>query len=437
MARVLVAARHVALDRTSEGLCTARFLQALAAGGHDVRCVTSEDGDPGWRSDGVELRPWPPPPRSGWDLLDRWTGPGQGPRPLAFARRHARTALTVTSGRAPQAWRERAQWRQALDDQLVDFRPEVVVARGGGLGFEVHHLLAGRSHAPPWVAHVHDPFPASAYPPSYAERTPLLSAHEERSARRVLRRADVVTAPSERLASWMSRTIGASLGDRLVVVPHVGGPTSDGAPDRALVDRLCGDRPLLLVHTGTLLRQRSPRALLEALDRLAARSPVWADQARLVLLGRLDRRHRADPALQEVVGRLEAAGCLRVHDGRAHHATALAVTERATAAVLIEADDPESPFFPAKLADYVASDRPVLALTPGRSVARDLLGDAHPLLVTPGDRDGVVRALEAVREAWAGDALDPLRPRPEARALVSAGHARDVADECIERARSR
>ncbi len=435
--RVLVAAKHVALDRTSEGLCTVRFLQALAANGYQVRCITSEGGEPGWHCEGVDVRPRAADRPSAWARIERHTDAGQlgGVRARVVGR--GRTALTVATGRNPSSWLELASWRSVLSREITQFKPDVVVARGGGLGFEIHHALAGQRSGPPWVAHLHDPYPSSAYPPSYAERTPLLSASEERATRRFLRRAAAVTVPSDRLARWMATRSGVELTGRTVVLPHIGGPSGGRPAHTGLIDELCGDRPLILAHTGTLLRQRSPLALLRALDHLAATSSSWATQARVVLMGRVDRHHLGDGVVGDLVTRLETQGCLRIHDRRTDHATALALASRAAAALLIEAGDPESPFFPAKLADYIALGRPVVALTPTRSVVRDLLGSDYPLLCDPGDPGDVERALRAVDAAWRGGQLGQLTAPPTCRDLVSAEHGRGTAAECIELARRR
>lgn len=417
--RVLVAARHLALDRTSEGLCTARLVRALVDSGHEVRCLTTE------------------PPSSGDDEVPVVQVRGHGSRARAAVARaadpsrssttagrwlRARAALGVMigTGLSPGSWHEVSAWRSAIRQQRRAFAPDLVIARGGGLGFEVHLALAGDRRAGPWVAHFHDPYPLSAYPASYAHRSPLISSRQERGGRRILRRATVVTFPSERLADWTERSSGVDLTGRRQILAHIGGDIDGGPVDAPLVDRLCGDRPFLLVHTGTLLPQRSPLPLLRAWRHLLDDGDEQAERSRLVLLGSIDRRHRGDREFVALRADLEAAGALRVEDGRTNHATAYALARRATAAVLIEADDPESPFFPAKLADYLVADLPVLALTPASSVARDLLGADHPLCCPPSNEDAITASLRALWSAASEGRLDTLRAPDQVRQRVSA-----------------
>lgn len=431
-----VAAKHLALDKTSEGLCTARLVHALVASGHQVRCLTTEPlADSSARGVDVEVvavatttGPWRNTVADATDPSRAATRAGGHLRSLA--------ALTVAvgSGGEPRTRNDIAAWHRSLRGQEHEFHPDLVIVRGGGLGFEPHLAMARGERTHPWIAHYHDPYPLSAYPPSYAHRTPLLSAREERGNRRILRRASLVTFPSSQLADWTERSSGVDLGGRRHVLPTVGGDIGSGAADARLLDRLCDGRPFLLVHTGTLLGPRSPLPLLRAFRRLLTEGDERASLSRLVLLGSVDRRHRADGEFLALRDELESAGTLRVEDARTDHATALALARRATATVLIEADDPESPFFPAKLADYLVADRPIVALSPTRSVARDLLGADHPLWCAPADDDGVLRALRLLWAAWSDGRLDDFRAPPGARAAASPDHGVAAVGELVERA---
>lgn len=442
---MLVAAKNLALDRGSEGLCTARLVAALIESGHEVRCLTTEQSS-GATSTGavVEVVRIPITGSRAWTAVAKAVDPARARTPVGRRLRSlAATAVTVGTGQEPRSWSEIASWRKGLRRQRHEFAPELVIVRGGGLGFEAHLAMVRERYPGPWVAHYHDPYPLSAYPPSYAHHTPILSARQERAGRRILRRATLVTFPSDQLADWTERSSGIDLSNKRIVLPHVGGDigdvgsgNDDGAVDERLIDRLCGDRPFLLVHTGTLLPQRSPVPLLRAFRHLLADGGEQAGDSRLVLLGSVDRRHRADDEFLALRAELEAGGSLRVHDGRTAHATALALARRATAAVLIEADDPESPFFPAKLADYLVADLPIIALSPPRSVARDLLGPDRPLWCPPTDEDAIVAGLRALWEAWRAGRLDDFRPSDRARDTVSPAHAATTVNEIVERALS-
>lgn len=433
--RVLVAAKHLALDKTSEGLCTARLVRALVDAGHEVRCLTTEPlSDSPLAGTGVEVVAVPVTTGPWRAALADAADPSRAAIPAGRRLRSVvRLTVTVTTGAEPRSWNEIAAWRHSLRHHCLEFAPDLVIVRGGGLGFEPHLAMTHVRLACPWIAHYHDPYPLSAYPPSYAHHTPLLSARQEQQNRRILRRASLVTFPSSQLADWTERASGVVLGRRRGVLANIGGPINDDEADAALLDRLSGDRRFLLVHTGTLLGPRSPLPLLRAFRRLLADGEDQASQSRLVLLGSIDRTHRRDVRFLALREELESSGNLRVEDVRTNHATAFGLTRRATATILLEADDPESPFFPGKLADYLVADHPILALSPPRSVARDLLGASHPLWCAPTDEDAILAALRVIWAAWREGRLAELRAPSSARGSVSAAHAVGTVDELVER----
>lgn len=396
---MLVAAKRLDPEASSEGICTARFVYALSATGTFVAVLTGDEA-----ATEASLRvdlPW----LTG-SLRHCTTVPAA---PTDGRRHRLRTAVdlagTAIDGHPTWYRRSVRAWREALESTLTDTSPEVLVTRGAGGGFEPHLAALALDPDLPWVAHYHDPWPASRWPEPYrAPRTRAMRL-QERGHERILRRADALTFPSARLRDWV---VGddPDLLSKSHVVPHAldPWPAPPGADDALVADAL--ERRFTLVHAGTLLNHRRIDGLVEGLARFVAGDPARAGETRLVLAGPVN-------ASEEVGGGpglagLEAAGIVRRHERRLRRATARALVQGATAAVLIEAAGPESPFFPAKLTDYVTAGRPVLALSPQESVASDLMGEAHPLRVAPDDAPGIALALERLWEAAAAGTSDAL-----------------------------
>jgi hypothetical protein len=228
------------------------------------------------------------------------------------------------------------------------------------------------------------------------------------------------------------RDTGASSRSKAFVIPHLDVRVTEQPSPRSGLSALgLGDFVregcFLLVHSGTLLRARDPRPLLRAFHRLVTSSPVDHTGDRLLLLGGVDRSHASHPEWRP----LERSGHLLRVERRVDYGTTLAIASRATANVVLEAPDPVSPFFPAKLVDCLAARLPILALTPPRSVVRELLGGDYPLLRTPDDEDGVLEALETLWGAWRRERLDELTPPESARAAVAEGPFRATLDEVL------
>lgn len=396
---VLLAAKRLDPDATSEGICTSRALHAMVDAGLDARVVTSDES-----SDAAGLRrglPWFTGPLEHVDTLPR--------RPTRGLRRRAWSAVdlagTWVDGHPTWYRRSVASWRHALERAIAVHAPEVIVTRGAGGGFEPHLAMVAFDPGLPWIAHYHDPWPAIRWPAPYRPAATRALRRQEAGHEQVLARADLLTFPSARLRDWV---VGgsSSLEAKAHVVPHVIGPsTTPAGADPALVG-VVRERPFTLVHTGTLLRHRCVGALIDAVAAFSGRDHERERATRLVLAGPADPAAfsggRTDPAALEADGRL-----VRL-TGRVDQASALGLAEAATADVLVEAASSESPFFPGKLADYAGLGRPVLALTPRESVASDLMGEAHPLRVDPDDRDAIERALEVLWEANETGRLDTL-----------------------------
>ncbi|MCB1017179.1 MAG: glycosyltransferase [Acidimicrobiales bacterium] len=418
--RVLLAAKRLDPEASSEGICTARLLQLLVDRDVEVRVVTTDEA-----ASAASLR----------DALPWYQGPLEHRTTLSPPPRHpiARRVRSVVDGAGVlidghPTWYRRSvhAWRSILDDRLRSGGVDVLVTRGAGGGFEPHLATVALDPGVAWIAHYHDPWPASRWPEPYrAPRTAALR-RQERGHEAVLARADALTFPSARLRDWVVGDDPVLRAKSHVLAHLAEGAPPVGPPDDALV-RTVAERPFSLVHTGTLLRHRRVDALLSALARFVAADPRRARATRLVLAG----PDLTDPPPAEVVGPLEAAGVLHRHRDRVGRSTAAALVRDATATVLVEAAGPESPFFPAKLTDYLAAGGPVLALTPRESVASDLMGEAHPLRVAPDDDEAILAALERLWAAHDAGDLAALGVDGAARDALSADQVGAALDGCL------
>lgn len=432
--QVLVAAVRADAGATSEGICTARAVRLLAARGHEVRLLVSTAGPQGSGRQVAQDAVGPQVEVVEVDtgasavarLGHRSAGAGRRYRPDLPAQ--ALTGFGLEDLAAGEAW------RRALAREEQRVRPDVTWARGAGL--DVHPLLARQRLGGAWVAHLHDPWPLSWYPPSYVARARVVSARQESAARHVLRRAPVITVPSDRLLSWTAQRSGVELQGRAHVVPHLGGDPGrdDPAPADGSPEGLLPGRSFVLCHAGTLLGPRDPTPLVAGFERFLQEVPEARHDAGLALVGPLDRRHRGGAALQERLRAGQAAGWLRVEDRRIGADLARAVVAAAQVGVVVEAPDPASPFFPAKLADLLALGVPVLALVSTSSTVADLVGPAHPLRAAPTDVAGIADAVARAWRAWRAGTLVELLPPERSRRAVTAAEVGPAVERALEAA---
>ncbi len=417
--KILVAAKTLDPDRTSEGICTSKFVTALARAGHAVTCLTSDAS----LEPGLEWR------RLAWlgDVpvrhVDAYAAAGAWPRVRGTAdrvesrgvagrlRRKIDAAIVYGTGYSTAAWDEVGRWRVALESLVSERAPDLIFSRSAGAEFHPHFAMVDLRPSMPWVAHYHDPFPLSLYPEPYRRRYPVIAGHQERWHRRILESANALTFPSERLRRWVLKGRFASYADKSFVLPHLGTDLAspDAPPELPLPLRF--DPGLFTVaHVGTLLGPRDPGPLIAAFRAFVGGDDEKRALARLVFAGGVNREHahhahpQSGSADHDVV----------FHAGRISYPQSIELIRSATAAVVLEAAAEESPFFPAKLADYLRLAKVVLALSPEESVVRDLLGSQYPLVVRADRIAEIAGALDMVWNAWKNGGLSQLQPTEEA-----------------------
>jgi hypothetical protein len=393
----------------------------LADRGHEVRLLVGQAGEPG----AVEVEA----------EAEAAVGPAIEVQAVAL-----RTSVAARAGwwAARRGWRYRPDlpfqlatgagldelaatraWARALRREEAAWAPDVTYVRGAGL--DLAPVLARSGWHGPWLAHLHDPWPLSWYPPRYAERSRLVSPRQEARAVRLLREVPVLTVPSAELVSWMAARAGVDPGGRVHVVRHLGlpPPAAPRPPEGPWPDR-----PFVVGHVGALLGPRDPATLLEGWRRFVDHEPDAAGRAGLALRGSIDRRHGDGGHWAEdgvVVGR-----------GRVPSDEARDLVAAADLGIVLESPDPVSPFLPAKVADLLAAQKPVLALTRAASPTGSLLGADHPLRVDPDDAGAVAGALAEAWRRWQDGSLGTFRPPAAAVAQVcepAVGSALDVALE--------
>jgi len=133
------------------------------------------------------------------------------------------------------------------------------------------------------------------------------------------------------------------------------------------------------------------------------------ERAHLVFVGGVqgeNLQHLTQGEWSQLIGR-ENLVCL---DQRINYHRALEIAKSAVAVVILEANAAESPFFPAKLVDYLWLRKPILALSPKMSVVADILGADYKLRVAPDDSHGVTNALSTLWSHWTTGRLSELIP---------------------------
>ena len=259
--------------------------------------------------------------------------------------------------------------------------------------------VVARRTGVPWIADLRDSWLANPHRRYDRRSVRAKRAVLETMARRTFARVSAVTAVTETIADEARALAPAGTPSAVI---------SNGCDfdEFAGLEHTPSDR-LRILHAGFFFGVRSPRPFLEALARLLADRPELRDVIEARFVGGF---RTADRQWAESLG-LGAA--LRI-DGFLPHDQALAAMKGADALLLLipRAGGLGLSVLSGKLFEYLAAERPVLALVPPEGIAADLLRSTGFARIADPDDVGAIRAqLEDLVEAWrAGDLGD--RPLP-------------------------
>ena len=165
------------------------------------------------------------------------------------------------------------------------------------------------------------------------------------------------------------------------------------APERSAVYRLA--------YVGTLWNLTSVAPLVDAVHALCRSRPELAARLELVFVG------RRMPAQQQILDRLHGLPCRLVEYPYLDHRAALDLVRTADGLCVLLSDVPGAErVVPAKVFEYLATRRPILAIAPWGELWDILAGYPAAHLLLPADSAAIARCLaEEVQRHLNGDRL--------------------------------
>jgi hypothetical protein len=229
-------------------------------------------------------------------------------------------------------------------------------------------------------------------------RDPASRALQAFLQRELLRRADAITATTGASAARLSeraREVGSRAEATCI---HNGFDDADVSRFRGHGGDPHPDfEGFSLVYTGTLWALCDVAPLVQAIERLAARSPELLARLRVVFVG------RKTEAQARELARIARTPCRLLVEAYCDHERALGWMSTADALCVLLGDGRgASRVVPAKLFEYMAMQREILAIAPegeAAAIVRDHGAGAH---FTPDQVDGIAR--------WLTDRIRGARP---------------------------
>ena len=380
-----------------------KFASHLPALGIETHVLAPDD--PKWLHEDADL----PLPTQAWVHRARYVGP-RGRR-LADEL-HGRSGVDLAVRRAATVGR-----RLLVPDENVTWNATAIpkaisIARSEGIDVVLTtsppgsvHLIGAAVQAATgakWVADLRDSL--LAHPHRRADR--LAVRAKEQAARGVAalvaRRADAIVAAADAIAEE-ARTLNPR--GRVVTIEN--GCDFD---DFAGLEHVRSDT-FLITHTGSFFGRRDPKPFLRAL------AASGLEDVRVCFVG--DFR----PGDREFLQELGLGGRVELIDYVPRRRSLELQRESDVLLLLIpEADGRGRGVLSGKVFEYIAAERPILAVVPPEGAAAKLLRDTGAgIVAAPEDVDAIREALVELHAHWRDGGLDAPPLSPEWREKLSRG----------------
>ena len=379
---ILVVAECINKNKTSEGICTTNFLNALGRSSHTTDCLymqmlQHEVDNPEWIDQRVNLLKIPN------GFIDR----------LVYRSRLVRKICSRFLGINLLRERRSSRFAKNLRKLLKNKSYDLVISRtiAGSLaspkaGLKERKLLNGK-----WLVNFNDPVPITMMPYPYFKgkvQFPRLTRNDEQLVQRIVAAADFISSPSELLTRHILDFTKENRKPS-VTLPHI------------YVDAEVSDKETFLnpekfniVHAGSLLKERNPQYLLEAYNRFLTEYPEVIKDVVLTFFGNIHSSHL------ERFENLKYPENVFLFNKRIPHDEALAVLKNSDVLIILEAISDFSPFMPGKLAEYIGMNRVIWSLSPENSETRRILGHEYPFQNEADDVEGMVASLREMYALW-------------------------------------
>src|SRR6266516_2301482 len=357
-----------------------KFATHLPALGIETHVLVPDD--PKWIHRDDELAP----PTQAWVHRARYYGP-RGRKPAEEL--HGRTGLDRLARQAQLVSRrllvpdENVSWNlTAIPAAIRIVRQEgidVVLTTSPPSSVHLVGAAAKRLTGVRWVADLRDSL--LAHPHRRAESLPvrIKEQGDRQIAKLVARSADAVVAVSDAIAEE-----ARGFSPRGPVTTIANGSDFD---DFAGLEYRRGER-FRITHTGSFFGKRDPRPFLTALQRI--------DDVVARFVG--DFRS-ADREWAETLGLGDRLELIPYAPRR--HALELQRDSEALLLLIPEAAGRGRGVLSGKVFEYLAAERPILAVVPPDGAAADLIRAADAgLIVAPDDVEGMMRALQDLHDRW-------------------------------------
>lgn len=302
------------------------------------------------------------------------------------------------------------------------FRPDLVLTLSKGASFRPHYaLLSLKELHHIWLPYIHDPYPFYYYPSPFQWKEPG-AKQKIQFFEAVSRQCRWAAFPSLLLSEWM-KSFYPDFKDKSVIIPH----QIESSPSHNFqLPPYFDPTKFNIVHAGNLMKERSPKGLLEAYKEFIVRDPRRKEETRLLFLG--NSASHADLFMQYK----NSIPNLLVTKKNHQFDQIKKIQKEASVNVILESKSEISPFLPGKFPHCIRSERPILALGPAQSEVRRLLGKDYPFWSEVDDSEKILGLLETIYQNWTKNSFDCHNEFFSLRKYLSSNRLKSEIDEILK-----
>lgn len=302
------------------------------------------------------------------------------------------------------------------------FQPDLLLTLSKGASFRPHYAVLKLPNLHnKWMAYIHDPYPFHFYPRPY---TWVESSYKQKEKffQQVAEKAKYSAFPSQLLMEWMS-SFFPNFSKTGVVIPHQNANYNfQNAMQSNNFPSYFDSTKFNLLHAGNLMKQRSPKGLLDGYKLFLKNNPEAKIESKLILLG--PASYHKD-LLEEYQSNTPE---LYVFNGQVAFDQVYHVQKNASVNIILESKSEISPFLPAKFPHCVEANTAIISLAPYYSEIRRLLGNDYPYWTEVDAVEKIASIIEELYYLWKQNPDNLKLNRSDIVAYLSADYLKNIVD---------
>jgi hypothetical protein len=305
----------------------------------------------------------------------------------------------------------------------INFKLDLVLTLSKGASFRPHYaLLKLPEWHHKWMAYVHDPYPFHYYPRPY---TWVESSYKQKENffTQVSEKAKYSAFPSQLLLEWMGSYFPNFLKTG-TIIPHQNAKYNlPNSVENIVLPDYFDAAKFNLLHAGNLMKQRSPKGLLEGFKLFLKKNPEAAKESKLIVLGNASYHSKM---LQEYQTNNPE---MYIYTENVAFDVVYQLQKNVSVNIILESKSEISPFLPAKFPHCVEANKVILSLAPYYSEIRRLLGEDYLYWSEVNTIEKIASLIEKLYQLWKQNPDHLLLNRSDLEEYLSVNYLKKVIND--------